>query len=527
MKLILLPSLVVLCSISTSFAQAPPVQWQKTIGGSGSEYLYSLHQTADGGYILGGYSTSDTSGNKTENSRGGRDYWVVKLDVTGTIQWQKTIGGSSVDVLNSLQQTTDGGYILGGTSRSNISGDKFENTRGGDDYWVVKLDGAGTIQWQKTIGGNLTDDLRSIQQTSDGGYILGGSSFSAISGEKTESSLGGRDYWVVKLNTSGTILWQKTIGGNGSDALNSLQQTADGDYILGGSSSSDISGDKTENSWGGSDYWAVKLDALGTIQWQKTIGGNSIDNLRTIKQTADGGYILGGESTSNISGNKTENSWGVEDYWVVKLDATGAIQWQKNIGGAGGDFLHSLQQTTDGGYILGGSSWSDMSGDKTENTIGGWDYWLVKLDATGVIQWQNTIGGNDDDELYSLQQTTDGSFILGGTSASNISGDKTEDCWGGLLYDYWVVKLAAETVPTKEAPTALANIKIFPNPTADAVFVQSNEPTTLCLRNAFGQAILTQTVFGNDKMDLSNLPNGIYFLTEMETGFSHKILKNR
>jgi len=428
-----------LCFISQLCAQSPTIEWQKTIGGIGSDILNSLQQTADGGYILGGNSNSDTSGDKTENSWGSRDYWVVKLDAVGAIQWQNTIGGSSTETLNSLRQTADGGYILGGTSRSPVSGDKIENTRGGDDYWVLKLDATGAVQWQRTIGGTLTDDLRSIQQTADGGYILGGSSSSDISGEKTENS-SGTDYWVVKLDATGTIQWQNTIGGDGSDVLNSLEQTADGGYILSGTSSSSISGDKTENNVGLNDYWVIKLDAAGAIQWQKTIGGSGGDNLRSVKQTADGGYILGGYSTSNTSGDKTEDGWGNEDYWVVKLDATGTIHWQKTIGGAGGDFLYSLQQTADGGYILGGSSWSNISGDKTENSVGGWDYWILKLDATGAIQWQNTIGGTDDDELYSLQQTDDNSYVLGGGSASNISGDKTENSWGGSLYDYWVVK---------------------------------------------------------------------------------------
>ena len=514
-----------LYAISPFFAQAPAIEWQNTIGGTGSDILNSLQQTADGGYILGGNSSSDISDDKTENSLGGRDYWVLKLDAAGAAQWQNTIGGDNTDGLNSLQQTADGGYILGGTSRSNISDDKTENGWGGDDFWVLKLDATGAIQWQRTIGGSLTDNLRSLQQTADGGYILGGSSSSDTSGNKIENSLG-TDYWVLKLDAAGTIQWQNTIGGSGIDALNSLQQTADGGYILGGTSSSNISGDKTENNVGVNDYWVVKLDDTEAIQWQKTIGGSGGDNLRSVKQTADGGYILGGESSSNTSGDKTENSWGNEDYWVVKLDATGAIQWQNTIGGSGGDFLYSLQQTTDGGYILGGSSWSNISGDKTENSVGGWDYWILKLNATGVIQWQNSIGGSDDDELYSLQQTDDKSYILGGGSASNISGDKAENCWGGLLYDYWVVKLAPETVPTGEAPIAPTGITFYPNPAADAVFVQTDTETTLSLFDAFGQSLLTQTIRGNGKIDLSSLPNGIYFLVEMESGRGHKVLKN-
>ena len=268
--------------------------------------------------FLGGWSNSNISGDKTENSQGDYDYWVLKLDPTGNIQWQNTIGGSINDQLYSIQQTIDGGYILGGWSNSNISGDKTENSQG-TDYWVVKLDASGNIQWQNTIGGSFLDYLNCMQQTSDGGFILAGSSQSGISGDKTEDSQGGSDYWVVKLDAFGNIQWQNSIGGNSDDYLTSIQQTIDGGYILGGYSNSGISGDKTENYQGLYDYWVVKLDATGNIQWQNTIGGNSWDELISIQQTNDGGYILGGHSSSGISGDKTENSQGDYDYWVVKL----------------------------------------------------------------------------------------------------------------------------------------------------------------------------------------------------------------
>ncbi len=368
---------VALYAISPLLAQAPAIQWQHTIGGNGVDWLgLGSLQTADGGYILGGYSESGLSGDKTENGFGYGDYWVLKLDTLGAIQWQNTIGGTSEDHLFTFQQTTDGGYILGGASISDISGDKTENCWGHFDYWVLKLDATGAIQWQNTIGGNGYEELYSIKETGDGGYILGGFSESDISGDKTENSLGDYDYWVVKLNASGAIQWQNTIGGNGRDWLTSVCQTEDGGYILGGWSNSDLSGDKTENSLGDlgyDDYWVVKLNASGAIQWQNTIGGNDHDELYSIQQTADGGYILGGHSRSDISGDKTENSVGdfdYDDYWVVKLNASGAIQWQNTIGGNSFDFLISIQETADGGYILGGYSSSDISGDKTENSVG-------------------------------------------------------------------------------------------------------------------------------------------------------------
>ena len=218
----------------TSFAQAPAIEWQNTIGGNNADKLRSLIQTSDGGYLLGGYSASGISGDKTEASLIYFDYWIVKLDAFGSIEWQNTIGGSNEDVLNSVIQTTDGGYLLGGYSESGISGDKTEAWLGGADYWVVKLDDTGNIEWQNTIGGSNTDIIYSVIQTLDGGYLLGGYSSSGISVDKTEANLGGADYWVVKLDATGNIEWQNTIGGSSFDYLYSVIQTSDGGYLLGG-----------------------------------------------------------------------------------------------------------------------------------------------------------------------------------------------------------------------------------------------------------------------------------------------------
>lgn len=321
------------------------------------------------------------------------------------------------------------------------------------------------------------------------------------------------------------IQWQNTIGGDSDDKLCSLQQTTDGGYILGGFSFSDISGDKSENHQGESDYWVVKLNDSGAVQWQNTIGGTSFDVLFSLQQTTEGGYILGGYSSSDISIDKTENSLGGRDFWVVKLNDTGNIQWQNTIGGSGSDILRAIQLTSDGGYILGGNSDSNISGDKTENSLGDTDYWLLKLDATGIIQWQKTIGGNLQEYLHAVQQTADGGYILGGHSDSSISGDKTENSNGES--DLWIIKLAPEFVPTKETSTALKAMAIYPNPTTDALFVNCETATTLCLQNSFGQILSTQTIQGQGKIDLSRYPNGIYFLVEMETGVGHKILKNK
>ena len=424
----------------------PPKEWDKTFGGNSSDYFYSLQQTTDGGYILGGFSFSDISSEKSEASRGNGDYWIVKIDKNGVKQWDKTYGGNSNDYLFSLQQTADGGYILGGYSSSGISGEKSEASRGGNDYWVVKIDENGVKQWDKTFGGNFDDYFFALKETVDGGYILGGYSPSGISGEKSEASRGSYDYWVVKINENGVKQWDKTFGGNDYENFFSLQQTLDGGYILGGYSPSGISGEKSEASRGGSDYWLVKISENGVKQWDKTFGGNSYESLSSLQQTADGSYILGGTSSSGISGEKSEASRGGNDYWVVKINENGVKQWDKTFGGNDFENLNSIQLTNDGGYILGGYSPSGISGEKSEAIRGGYDYWVVKINENGVKQWDKTFGGNFDDYFYSLQQTADGGYILGGFTSSGISGEKSQAGRGG--FDYWVVKLACESNQT-------------------------------------------------------------------------------
>src|SRR5688572_15886260 len=424
---------------------APAKLWDKTIGASGLDQLSILKQTSDGGYILGGGSDSGISGDKSQASKGALDFWVVKTDANGTKTWDKTIGGSSDESFRTMIQTTDGGYILGGYSNSGISGDKSQASKGLFDYWVVKIDATGNKVWDKTLGGSADESLFSVHQTTDGGFILAGNSKSGISGDKTQASKGLADFWVVKLDATGTKVWDKTLGGRCDEALHSVQQTADGGYILGGTSVSSISGDKTEASKGLTDFWVVKLDASGTKVWDKTLGGSADDSgLINILQVTDGGYVVSGSSASGISGDKTEASKGSTDYWVVKLDATGTKVWDKTLGGSAADGPRALQQTADGGYIIGGTSASGLSGDKSEANKGTTnvnDYWVVKLNTTGNKVWDKTLGTSGTESFNSLRQTSDGGFLVGGYSDSGINGDKTQATKGGS--DYWVVKLAA------------------------------------------------------------------------------------
>ncbi|MGB3077363.1 MAG: T9SS type A sorting domain-containing protein [Chitinophagales bacterium] len=504
-----------------AFSQAPEIEWQNTIGGNYNDYLQTIQQTVDGGYIMGGFSYSDLSGDKTEALIGTDDFWVVKINSTGNIEWQNTIGGNSYDELYSVQQTSDDGYILGGRSYSGLSGDKTEASAGGWDYWVVKLNSAGDIEWQNAIGGSGDDNLWSAEETADGGYILGGYSTSGISGDKTEASLGAADYWVVKLDNIGNIEWQNTIGGSNTDYLVAIHQIADGGYILGGYSISTISGDKTEATIGVYDFWVLKLNATGSILWQNTIGGNSTEYLRSIQQTSDGGYILGGSSYSGVGGDKTEANFDggeFKDYWVVKLNSNGNVQWQNAIGAIGDDAVGAIGQTSDGGYIIGGYSTSGISGDKSEASLGNYDYWVLKLNAAGIVQWQNTIGGSSGDYLNSIQQTGDGGFILGGHSYSGISGDKTEAVTGGGAFnDYWIVKLYGTTPLNSIVTNAITPLNYFQNGTVSIPYTatgtfNAGNIFTAQLSDASG-SFSSPTAIGSLSSTLSGIINGIIPLT--------------
>ena len=380
---------------------AQEIERQKTIGGIGHDDLQSIINTYDGGFMLGGSSRSPISGDKTENVigiNGEVDYWIVKIDSNLNVQWDNTIGGYFHDYLTSIANTTDGGYLVAGFSESNSGGDKTEGKIGWDDYWIVKTDSIGNVLWDNTIGGAQIDQLQDVIETTDGGFLIAGKSNSWISGDKTENPIGNiqnMDYWILKLNSIGNIVWQQTIGGSATDIPCSIIQTSDGGYLIGGTSDSDISGDKTENSKGGTDYWIVKIDSIGNILWQNTIGGNSIDNLSSIVQSSDGSYLIGGTSESGISGDKTEHTpdnYFHSDFWIVKLDTAGNILWQNTIGGNELDQLNSIVITNTWDYLIGGPSRSSISGDKTENVIGNItspDYWIVQL-----TEKNNFIDGN-------------------------------------------------------------------------------------------------------------------------------------
>jgi|GEM_PF-2876803 len=438
-------------------AQTPRVQWDRAYGGNSGEIAHAILPTTDGGYLLGGGSPSGVGGNKTEPGRGFYDYWVVKTDAQGNKQWDKAYGGTWEDDLTAMVSTPDGGYLLGGISYSDAGGEKSQPSRGSADYWIVKIGPGGQKQWDKTLGGRGEDYLSRLVATPDGGYLLAGTSYSDIGQDRSGPTRGWADYWVVKVDANGNKLWDNRYGGNNWDNLTDVVPAGDGGYLLGGYSNSTAIYDKTGGNRGDDDYWLVKIDAGGNKRWDKTYGGNSYERLTSLLRTPDGGFLVGGWSISTLSGDQSQPGRGGIDYWVLKLDAGGNKQWDRryggpgmgsDVGGNGGDYLETMIPTAQGGYLLGGWSDSDAGGDKSEDSRGERDFWLVNIAANGQKLWDKTLGGNYSDFGSALLATGEGGYLVLGRSGSLAGRDRSAPHYGGD--DYWLVKLGPDPAPASQ-----------------------------------------------------------------------------
>ncbi|MBT6471289.1 MAG: Ig-like domain-containing protein [Candidatus Marinimicrobia bacterium] len=364
----------------------------KTFGGSVDEVGNSVQQTTDGGYIITGYTNSFGNGES--------DVWLIKIDSNGNEEWNKTFGGSGVDYGRSVQQTTDGGYIIIGHTNS------FGN--GNLDVYLIKTNSDGNEEWNKTFGGSDNDEGYSVEQTTDGGYI--------ITGVTRSFGNGSSDVWLIKTDSQGNEEWNKTFGGVKYDVGSSVQQTTDGGYI--------ITGYTVSFGNGSSDVWLIKTDSQGTEEWNKTFGGSVDEVGNSVQQTTDGGYIITGYTHS------FQND--PYDVWLIKTDSQGTEEWNKTFGLGDHEFGWSVQQTTDGGYIITGYT-----------HLGNTDVWLIKTDSQGTEEWNKTFGvGRSVEVGLSVQQTTDSGYILTGLTSS----------FGNGKSDVWLIKTDSEgnTVPESE-----------------------------------------------------------------------------
>jgi hypothetical protein len=442
----------------TSLAQAPDTLWTKTFGGSDSDWGFSVQQTTDGGYIVTGETCSFGAGDN--------DVWLIKTNASGDTLWTKTFGGSDIDVGYSVQQTTDGGYIITGSTFG----------AGVSDVWLIKTDDSGDTLWTKTFGGSDSEWGRSVQQTTDGGYI--------ITGMTRSFGAGDRDVWLIKTDNSGDTLWTKTFGGSDGEGGHSVQQTTDGGYIITGS---------TQKA-SGSDVLLIKTDASGDTLWIKTFDGyHTFDGNQTfdvqvdcgysVQQTNDGGYIITGFTGWDYGFS------GYSNVWLIKTDASGDTLWTKTFGSGSG---HSVQQTTDGGFII--------AAEKDYGIYQSYDAWLIKTDNSGDTLWTKTFGGSGMDMGHSVQQTNDGGYILTGGTVINNG-------------DVWLIKTAPDPSKVEQnidmIPLDFSLYQNFPNPFNPTTKIKYSIPK---LSNV---TIKVFDILGNEIETLVNevKPTGTYEIT--------------
>ncbi len=390
------------------------VEWVKNFGGSGEDTGQSIIQTMDGGYAILGFSNS-LDGDLQDKTLEVNDYWLLKLDAEGNLQWNQTYGGSKDDRGQSLVQTFDGGYALTGYAMSD-DGDGSVN-QGFHDNWLLKLDASGAIEWEKSFGFSGHDHSYDILQTDDGGFFFTG--FLDITSARADGNTekgntltrhGVGEFWGTKIDASANLQWRGYFGGSNNDRSHAVVRSEDGGFVMAGfSESDDFDVSSTQGSY---DYWLVKIDGQGNFLWERSFGGSGIEISYDIDNTLDGGYVVAGNSFS-VDGD-IGNYKGESDFWLIKVDDFGKLIWERSYGGTGFDAAQAVMSSKDGGYyVVGNSKSSDL--DATSNS-GENDIWIIKTDNQGSLIWQQSFGGTGIDFGYDVVEGRDGSVVLVGAS---------------------------------------------------------------------------------------------------------------
>jgi hypothetical protein len=392
-----------------TFSQAPDTIWTRIIGGDLNDYGYSVEQTNDGGFIIAGCTNSFGAGFD--------DCYIIKTDESGNITWSKTYGGSETERAYCVQQTQDNGYIVAGHTCSFGAGQC--------DVWLLKLNANGDTAWTKTYGGSNYDFSKSVMQLSDGGYI--------IAGHTGSYGAGSYDFYLIRTEASGEVIWENAYGGSQWDMAWSVDTTAEGGFITTG---------WTESfGAGGEDVYVVKTDADGDTLWTKVLGGTGDDDGREVQLTSDGGYIIVGSTESLYPGSRY--------IYLIKMDSSGDTLWTRAYGGPDGNWGYSVHQTTDNGYVIAGYTYSYTSL---------WDAYIVRTGLDGDTLWTRTFGWVDWDYAHSVRQIPGGGYIVTGWAEPY-----------GPDYDYvWLLRLEADTDidnrPDNSIIERFAIAQNYPNP---------------------------------------------------------------
>ncbi|MGH1519580.1 T9SS type A sorting domain-containing protein [Chryseobacterium sp. JK1] len=464
-------SALTLCTVLGISAQE--VIWQKDIKSSTQDFLSQVTTTIDQQYLITGSSIQSdkqqASGSKQNN---GYDFHLIKLNQQGQEVWEKYFSGNNHDYLSATVTTQDGGFLLAGTSYSGKGLDKKDDSKGGSDIWLIRINEFGDELWQKTLGTSSDEEARSVIQTTDLGFFVAGNVQNATKG------YGSKDVWISRIDKDGKELSQLILGGKGLDEVEKMIPTKDGGALLGiysRSSEVRVSGSeqrstsstaisqipKASSNFGEGDYWIVKLDKNGKVEWEKNFGGKGDDHVRTLALTSNG-FIIGGESRSERSGNKTVGIEEGTDLWLISLNERGDEQWQKSYNFKNRDILmsmsvlHAADDKSSKGILLGGYTQAEGRIEKDDET-----FWMLYLDENGNEQWRKHITGESrkrEERLSDLKLNRDGSIILAGTSAEELGKE-----------NWKIVKLGDKQV---DKLIEKQDIKIYPNPVSDYAYVE-------------------------------------------------------
>ncbi|MCW1961289.1 T9SS type A sorting domain-containing protein [Chryseobacterium viscerum] len=469
-------SAFILCTALGIHAQE--VVWQKDIKSSTQDFLSQITTTIDQQYLITGSSIQSGSGKLEAGSKqnNGYDFHLIKLNQQGEEAWEKYFSGSNHDYLSATVTTQDGGFLLAGTSYSGKGLDKKEDSKGGSDIWLIRINEFGDELWQKTLGSSSDEEARAVIQTTDLGFFVAGNVQNAPKG------YGSKDVLITRIDKNGKELSQLILGGKGLDEVEKMIPTKDGGALLGIYSRSSVVQSKMYNvqspqntsdtrqlttvqkqseNFGEGDYWIVKLDKNGKVEWEKNFGGKGDDHIRTLALISNG-FVIGGESRSERSGNKTVGLEEGTDLWLISLNERGDEQWQKSYNFKNRDILmgmsvlHSADDKSSKGILLGGYTQAEGRIQTDDET-----FWMLYLDQNGNEQWRKHVKGESrqkEERLSDLKLNRDGSIVLAGTSAEELGKE-----------NWKIVKLGDKQV---DQLIEKYDIKIYPNPVSDYAYVE-------------------------------------------------------
>jgi len=495
--------------------QAQDVQWQKKMGGKNADYLYDAIPTLDYGFIMVGGTQSNQSGNVKKNA-GSFDFFITKVSEKGDLLWTKTLGGKQADIARCIVNSLDGGFLLAGISSSDISYSKTCEHIGQRDIWLVKYDINGSIIWQKTLGGYAVEQISQVIRTTDGGFLIAGSSASnefIPTGVNMSSpnlvikqgdNYGSMDYWLVKINAEGEMQWQKTFGGKYKDILKQVVELPNQDIILAGSSNSPKSGNKTTNANGRNDWWLVKINETGDLLWQKSYGTDAEEKLSTMLVTKDDHILLGGNYVVTNGETKKRQA----DIKLLKINFEGDIIWKETYDNGGDDFLTNIVQNSDGTLVLGAYTGSHAQSKFKLATAskGMEDYLIIKTKANGEEKWRRSLGTKKKEVLRKVIETRDGGYALLGSSVSMSSIGEGDA-------DFLIIKIGDKDKPKHPK----LPLEAVPNPAVDytqAVIGKEYENGQVKVVDLNGKIIEQFEINGERiiPIHLANYKMGIYII---------------